>query len=66
MAGKGQGLVRLGIQRSEDGVGGDPIVEPRDECLEEGQPADGREQCLVVRGQRALCQDLPSVWTDGA
>ena len=66
MPGHRETAVRLRVQRTKDGVVGDPIVEPADERLEEGQSADGVEQRPLGGRQRAFCQDLPSVWTDGA
>ncbi len=72
-----ESVVGLGIERTKDGIAGHGVIEPGDEGFEEGHPACGVEQRLLVaarRGrrravagrQRAFCQDLPSVATDGA
>ena len=88
MAGAGQ-VIRLGVDRQEQRVAGNPVVEVIDQGDEEGQAAGRRidrvgflewRRALVPDreaagsqvpwagriAQRDRCQDLPSVWVDGA
>jgi hypothetical protein len=68
--GEQQRVIALGVERPEQRIGGDRVVEPPDQRLEEGETARGVVQAdlgrTTVRAQRVRCQDLPSVWTDGA
>ena len=46
----GPGEVMLWVQRPQNGVGLHPVVEPRDEKVERGTPADLLEQLALHRG----------------
>ena len=66
----GQPGVDLGIERTKLGVAGHAVIEPADQRLEErhatGRVVQARLGLTARLGQRARCQDLPSVWTAGA
>ena len=75
-------VVGIRVDSQQDRIAGDPGIEPIDEGLEEGHATgrlvdrgrvDVRRGPLVQDGQAARriaqrdrCQDLPSVWVDGA
>ena len=49
----GAGQVLFGVDRAEDGIGFDPVVEPADECLEERQTAGGLVHAAFSRLRHA-------------